>query len=300
MVEHDDKNKRDEHRKPHERAGAEDDSGNDEAGARERHDADAPFELEPIEDSPLREGAPAQKENRGVPLEEQFTCPNCNALMPDEDALVCLRCGFDIKSLNVQRTRIEKPAEVDEDEDEADEEELGTETPICQPGRGDLWLPTMVGGLSAALLVAGYLAGAPGLYPELRATEPPALPAGFMDRLTGIVSFTIIIALLTGCGLAGLWMLKMSLSRPLGDVKLAAARIAAIVVAIRLVTFINLGEHRQTEFMAESVLQAALFIGLSIVVFAIKPRTALMLGGFALITYLTIWITARLIVLATW
>lgn len=252
-------------------------------------------EEEPDTASPRAGDAEQPTARTGVPLEERQACPNCNAIMPDDDALVCVRCGYDMKLLHVQRTKIERPVD-DDDEEDSQADEADVETPICRSGRGELWGPAVVGGLSAALLMAGYLAGAPGLYPELRAADD----IGFMDRILGLVRFIILSAVLTGCGLSGVWMLTMALRRPLGDLTLAAVRIGAIVLVMRLMTLMNFGEYRQLEFLLESVLQAGVFVGLTVVAFAIKPRTALMLGGFSLITFLAVWIGARLVVLATW
>jgi hypothetical protein len=289
MTEHEDKRETDEPDQPDD---AHNRSEDDVARKKKTENGidDSWIDLEPVEEEP----SDRAQEDDG----EQFTCPNCSAIMPDKDALVCLRCGFDMKSLYVQKTRVGKPVEIDEEE-EPDDEEVGTDKPICRSGGGDFWLPGIIGGISAALLIVGYLAGAMGLFPELRAAEQVAQP-GFADRMLGLLRFIIIVSLMTGCGISGLWMLALALSRPLGDLALAAARIAAIVAVMRLVTFLNFGNHRQLELIVESVLHAALFVGLSIVAFTIKPRTALMLGGFALMTYLAIWVAARLIVLATW
>jgi len=261
------------------------------------------IELEPSAAPPPGEAQKREREREptkpkpGVPVEEQFTCPNCNAVMPHDDALVCLRCGFDMKALSVRETRIEADASASENDGD-DENDIDTETPLCRTGRGDLWLPGLIGTLSALLLIVGYLAGAPGVYPDLRTGDAATVTPGLMDRLIGLVRLVTLLALMAGAALAGLWMLSRATQRPLGDIQLAAARFGAIAATIRLVTFINFGEHRQIEFMLESAMQAALFMALSMIAFAIKPRTALMLGGLALMSFLAAWVAAHLIVLA--
>jgi hypothetical protein len=283
-----------------------------------------PIELEPIDpkdapltDAPEREeakrddelprqsDAPPEKPSKGVPLEEQFTCPNCNALMPGEDSLVCLRCGFDIKALEIKRTRIERGSDDEEDQDEVDEsradEEVGTDTPLCRPGRGDFWLPIALGGMSALVLAVGYLAGAEGLFPHLRIGDAvPEVQIGLMARLTGLVKFIIIVTFLAACGIGGLFMLSMALSRPLGDLQLAATRLTAVLIVTHLVSFINLGRHYQLESMLEFVLRAGLFVMLAMVVFTIKLRTAIMLAGFTLLTWLVLLIVSRAVEWAVW
>lgn len=254
----------------------------------EQHDAPAgPIDLEPPDETEAKPVA-------AVPVEDVEHCPSCGAPMPERDAIVCLRCGYDLKSLRVTRTALGEVEVGEDDEDDAEKK------PIAQSGRGrgDWWLPLVIGGVSGVILVIGYLSGALGLFPAIAATGsaevPAVVPLG--ERFVGLLRFFVLSTILAGCGIAGLFLLAQTLDRPMGDLKLVAARVLGIVLTVRLVTFLSLPGPNWFEWMTEAVLQAAGFIGLSIFLFAIKPRDGAVMGGFALLTFVGIWLVGRITV----
>lgn len=250
-------------------------------------------DVEPLELEELESSAAPRSGRTHTDDESAERCPNCGAPMP-ADALVCLRCGYDLKSLEAKRTRIEKPQEVDE---EAEAEKSG---PVSRPGRGDLWLPLAMAAISGAALIIGYLVGAHGLYPGIVATTPQGQEVAISigQRFLAVLQFLVLIGMMGVCGLAGLFLVAQAMQRPVGDMPLAVARMLGIVTAIRLVTFLQMPGPRWVEWLTESVIQAAAFIGLSILLYTLKPRNGAMMGVFALAALVALWLFARAMVWA--
>ncbi len=83
-------------------------------------------------------------------------CPNCASPLGGVDAVVCLRCGFDMKTLKVIKVKTGETVAPEADEPEQAE-------PLCVPGVGGVGLPAVMAGVSLVLLAMGYLLGARGL-----------------------------------------------------------------------------------------------------------------------------------------
>lgn len=194
-------------------------------------------------------------------VHELDVCPNCGASMRGADELVCMRCGFDLKTMRVLETR---KGEVEIDEEAERDAAL---PPLSPNGRGDLWLPGVVAGVSILVLVIAYAGGVSTLFPG---AETPA----FGERFVAIVQLLVRLAVWSGCGLGALWATaRLVNQQPLGDLRIAAVRVLAAVAAINLVRFIGL-ERDSWEQGLELVLQAGLFPFALVALFGIGLRDA--------------------------
>jgi hypothetical protein len=224
-----------------------------------------------VEDDPLPSDAPRKAD---------LKCPNCGAERDDEHELLCLRCGFNMVTLKVEKTKTGDATEVEEEDAE---EEAKQVPPVCRPGRGNLRLPIVIGAVSLFVLLIGYLAGAEGLFnPELLVTADDGTKSmPFPKRLKGLLEFVALVICWGGASMVGLLVLAALTDTKLGDLRLAVVRVVGIVLAMRLVTlFVDVPSPRW-EFLMELPLQAGIFFGLSLVLFELKPRDT---GIYALVT----------------
>lgn len=249
----------------------------------------------------IRQGVPLESE--GPPSVKSLNvCPNCGAPMTASDALVCLRCGFDLKTMKVVATTT-GVAEVDPDA----ASETGAK-PLVQPVASDAWLPKAMAAVAGAILLAGYLAGMRGLFPTAGLSDQKT-PSGtnevvvssryvisFQWRMGSIAQEAALIAIWTGCGILALFFLAKLMGAKLGDIKAAAWRMLGIVCVMRLATMLSLP---WAEWVIEAILQMAAFAGLSLVMFRLKPRDLPTLGLAMAISFVVIWLAARAIVLVT-
>lgn len=212
-------------------------------------------------------------------------CPNCGSTMRESDTLVCMRCGFDLKTLQVLKTTT---GEVTEEELEEDEDVV--KLPLCVPGRGDIKIPLIVLAASAILITIGYLFGADGLFSL--AAEAGAPDAG--ERFAAWGFYLALLVLGTGCGLVGLFTVSKLNEVPFGDVKLASARIAAITAVMWLVNYLSLG-NGFIEDAVEWILQAGIFVGLFMLLFKLIPRDAAIAGLASLIVAFVFWLIATIL-----
>ena len=183
---------------------------------------------------------------------------------------------------------------------EEDDKEGERLPPISRAGRGDLIVPGVVAAVSGVVLLIGYLVGASGLFPDLQRLTSDAgeVTIGFGDRMVGLGRFVVLALVWTGCGLAGLVALAAINGTKIGDLRLAAMRVLAMVVTMRLLTLIDL-EQRAFEWIIEAPTQAAVFLALSTVLFSFTPRDGLMYGLVTLASFLGLWILGSGLVWAT-
>jgi hypothetical protein len=206
-------------------------------------------------------------------------CPKCGASLPDITTLVCLRCGFDLKTMKAIDTKVGVEAA-------AEEVGNGKRAPLAAPGRGDRWLPLALAGASVLVLVIGFLAGADGLFAGVE-------PARATRRLLGLSRAVMQIALLTVAGAGALVAMARLLGTTLGDVRLAAARMLGIIAVLALARFLNLNSDA-LEWSFETLIQAAAFIGLTMVCFALDVREALTMLGLLVVALAVLMAIASL------
>ena len=135
------------------------------------------------------------------------------------------------------------------------------------PGRGALWLPLTLAGTGALALIVGYLAGTNGLFGGGES-------AGAVRRVLGLSRALAQVLLLAVAGVGALVAVARLLAAPLGDLRLAAARMLGIVAVVAIARFLNLGSDG-LEWTVETVVQAAAFVGLTMLFFQLDVREAL-------------------------
>ncbi len=223
-------------------------------------------------------------------------CPNCGANMAT-GVVVCLRCGYDLKSLKVLKTVSGGTVEATEPEEAEEAEEAEAQPPLCEAGRGDLWLPASVAIVCGLLLAIGYLMGADGLYPATgEAGERVAATPGFGARFVDLIQFLCLMAILAACGFGALAVLARLLERALGDLKLASVRIVGAVTAARLVTFVDIAVP-SLEWVVEGLLQMVVFFLLARFLLRLTARDGLVLTVVTVVMFVAVWLGAWLV---TW
>ncbi len=232
---------------------------------------------------------PAGSSGAASSVKSLDVCPNCGANMAT-GVVVCLRCGYDLKSLKVLETVSGGTVEAPQPEEA---EEAEAQPPLCEAGRGDLWLPASVAVVCGLLLAIGYLLGADGLYPTTgEAGETPGLGA----RFVALIQFLCRLVILTACGFGALAVLARLLERKLGDLKLASVRIVGVVTAARLMTFVDIAV-RSLEWAVEGLLQMVVFFLLARFLFRLTARDGLVLTVATVVMFVAVWLGAWLV---TW
>ncbi|MDY7110148.1 MAG: hypothetical protein SYC29_16075 [Planctomycetota bacterium] len=217
-------------------------------------------------------------------------CPNCGSTMRGPDTLVCMRCGFDLKTMKVIETKM--------GETTADEEGKPKRDPLVREGPGDRWLPLTLAIIGGVILLIGQLAGAAGLFPELRSglEEGETLTIPWAARWEGAGQLPVFIGLWTMCGFGALIVGAWLFGRPLGHVGLAALRMLGIVAIARCVGFISI-PLRLGEFLLESLLAGAAFFALTVLLFRMKPRDAGTVLVVTIVLFLALFVIGHLV---TW
>ncbi len=222
-------------------------------------------------------------------------CPNCGANMAT-GVVVCLRCGYDLKSLKVLKTVSGGTVDATEPEEAEEAEEAEAQPPLCEAGRGDLWLPASVAVACGLLLAIGYLVGADGLYP---ATEEAGATPGLGGRFVALIQFLGRMVILAACGFGALAVLARLLERTLGDLKLASVRIVGAVTAARFVTFVDIAVQplEWLEWVVEGLLQVVVFFLLARFLLRLTARDGLVLTVATVVMFVAVWLGAWLV---TW
>ncbi len=218
-------------------------------------------------------------------------CPNCGSTMRESSTLVCMRCGFDLKTLQVLKTTTGEITEEELEEEDEDEDEV--KIPLSLPGRGDLKVPLIVLAVTAILITIGYLIGANGLF-SLETEDGVSITPDAGERFAAWGFYLALLILGTGCGLVGLFTVSKLNEVPFGDLKLASARMAAITATMWLVKFLSLG-NGFIENLAEWILHAGIFVGMSMLFFKLIPRDAAIAGIASLIVAFIFWLIATIL-----
>lgn len=224
-------------------------------------------------------------------------CPNCTAEIDDTMQMVCLKCGYNLRSMRVERTT----AGVDErdPDDELDEYGRVRKKPVSPPGRGGSVLPLILASVCAVILLVGLLAGHHGLfasYINAHGGEPDLITVGWGARLTGILRYAVNAGTWAGVCLASLWLFARVMERPLGDGNLAISRAVGLACAMKLASLLPI-TAQAARFPLEMGGHFVILFGLSILLFRMPPRTA---GFYTLITAVVMLITYLASTLIVW
>jgi hypothetical protein len=231
-------------------------------------------------DSPPHPATEATSPRGGV--EALDVCPNCGASMRDINSVVCMRCGFNLKDLKQVKTR------VGADVASEDVSEPASHETLVRPDFGGVWFPLAAAAISAVILSIGFLAGSGGLF---QLAESPSLG----ERLVALLRFVLATGVLTAGGVTGLFGLARLEKRHVGDLGLAAARMLSVVATMQLVRFIDLPERPKLEHSVELLLEAAAFVGLSILMLRLTPRQASALLGLTAVGVIGVTLLANAI-----
>lgn len=252
----------------------------------ERSDDVEPLELE-AEDRPdqsaQQDDAASESDEPAKPgVRELDICPNCGAPMREGNRIVCLRCGFDLKTLQVLKTETGEQVELDEEEEEDEPPE-----PLSLPGRGDYLVPGIMAGLSVLLISIGYLASADGLF-HLKSPDGSPIDPAAADRFAQWGVYLAQFVLGSLCALTGLFIVARLNETRFGEWRLGMVRTVGIVATVWLAKFLDLGGGF-FELSVEWILHSGIFVGLSMLFFRLTLRDAA-----------TAWLTALLAALAFW
>lgn len=273
--------------------------------------APPPASRKPASDVPVGIPIEGKKSKGKEAIKSLDVCPNCGEPMRESSTLLCMKCGFDLKTMSVVKTKV---GEVVEPENE-------TVPPISGPGRGDQWLPAAIAIAATLVILIGLLAGYQGLFdqesvtmsqapaetaseaveaaeavqsPDAAATAVPSVRFG--TRMLAIVHFLAMTVFWIGCGLGALAALGQLTKRPFGDVKLALMRAAAIMTAMVLPTLVNLDSYA-AERTLEICMQAIVALGLTALLFKLSPRDIGTAGGITIVLAIVLYWGAVLITL---
>ncbi|MEM7229353.1 MAG: hypothetical protein AAF432_11130 [Planctomycetota bacterium] len=242
--------------------------------------------LEPVESSEPTSTAPTK-----ASVSDLDVCPNCTAPMPAADQLVCLRCGFDLKTLSVIDT--EKSEEL------VEAAPAPGSNVLLRKGILEPWLPLGVAAAGFIALLIGILSGWVGLYPDLQFVAAEAdrtvIDVPWSDRGVVVLRLLAALAMWWGCAIGALLVTARLVGMVPGDVKTVAFRALACVSAALVVMLFDL--HRSIEHLTELVAGAAVYAALSMVFFRLKPRDAATLAGITLSMFMVVYLGARII---TW
>lgn len=212
-------------------------------------------------------------------------CPNCASPLASADAVVCMRCGYDLKSLKVIKTATGGTAAPPPPEPATE-----TTEPLCGPGAGDMWLPAVMAISSLLVLTFGYLSGWGGLFAGEDAVS-------FGERVAGLFKMAARTAVWTVAGSGALFVVANILKRPVGDLRLGVTRLLAIVCAVSLISVIDFGPPA-LELTLQLTLQAGGFVGLAIALSRLQPRDAATLLGITVMHVVVLALVAALIIWA--
>lgn len=268
-----------------------------------------PIELEEPPPRPSRPFAPPSAEP-DVPsgtgpdkpgVKDLDVCPNCGASMRGADTLICLRCGFDLKTMRPVRT-VTGEVHV---RPEAIAGEMDERPAMVKEQTWDRWLPWAMAGTGAIVLIIGHLAGAVGLFPALERAaiaEGVAVQISASERFLGLLRFAALTGMWAVCGTAALaftaMLLGMRFVERTDGVRVALVRMLGIVALMRVASLINIAQPA-FEWVLEAIVQAGIFLGLSMVLFRLKPRDLPTMGIATVVLFLVLWLLANLMVWAT-
>ena len=219
-------------------------------------------------------------------------CPNCGAPMEGIDTLVCLRCGFDLKTLRVIESAVVE-SEVDEEEDESARAE-----PLVKPMLADPLMPSLLAVLSIGTIAVALLAGLEALFPAFDPETADTLKVPWRMRLDEALRLPVFIGIWVACGFSALLVGGWLFGRPLGDASLAALRMLAVVSIAHLAVFFDI-TNPNMELFLEALLHGIAFFLLIMVLYRLKPRDTATVLGVMVVMYVLLSVLSRVVAWAT-
>jgi len=254
---------------------ADDESVSPGAEQQEQSDSDEADEMIPLEpakeeQSPSKPSStPAQ---RSLLDETEDTCPSCGAALPGPDAVVCVKCGFDLVANRQRSTAID---EVEVDEDFAEVNAFARRSPLGAN------VPAIVALVSWAL--AAILAG---VFSETQTTR-------------AIVRVLIYAPVQFGIGFGAVALTARLLEQKIGRMNVAAARMAMCVALFALMMVLGSGVSAPgpVQFILGAALGAGAYFLTAWRLFSTTPAVTGMLMGVHFVFWL---LSEGLFVAITW
>jgi len=245
---------------------------------------------EPVTSPPSREDIPV-----GVPCDMDDdlpdksvkaldVCPNCGSPMPGADTLVCLRCGYDLKSMRVIEPEL--------GEIEADDGRDRRPT-LSKSGMGDLWLPSAVAVFSLVIMLIAFFSGYPSLFPFL---EEEVENIDTWMRLQGVLGYISRQVVWIVCGIGVLALIARTDKKQLGDFLLTLLRMVAVTTVMSLPTLINFSSD-SGEMSLEYAIRPIVAVALLMFFYRLTIRDAAMAAGGAVIGYFVLYFGAVMLTL---
>jgi hypothetical protein len=238
---------------------------------------------------PLTEPEPDPPAGRtSLTVSRPESCPNCGQPLPNDDSIVCVKCGFDLRTVEIRTTAVGPAVEAPP-----------PPRPLTRDGIS-FRVTAITAAVAVAIMLIAYLSGAAGLFPR---QEGLFLGADYKfnlarpqawARLFGLLSFIgqrAIFFLATYAAIAVQSHLK---SAPMGNRTVAAAHIACIVCISGLLLLIAL-PHPGIEAAIELLGQAAIgALGL-MTLFRFRPAEAVITLGITILALIILIGGAHLI-----
>ncbi len=259
---------------------------------------------------PRRPFAESHPETIPLAAAGPLNCPNCGKPLPGDDSVVCVSCGYDLRSVQIRPTIIQsaevRAAGTGQKSDTESRQDLGIDPsslPLLRPFPN--WRVCVgVAAACAIVMIAAYLAGYGGLFPTDEGRFADATGAFTADapiaaaRLMGVAKFLLFRLVLLGCGLLALNVHSHLRGIPTGSLRGVAAAMAAVVSVAGLMMLLSMS-NRAFEHFVEIVGQGALAVLVMLGLFRLKPTEALLVIGIGLLVVVFAVLGAHVIVWAT-
>lgn len=237
----------------------------------ERREQDEMIPLEPSDDD-QKPSTGAAPERRSLLDESEDTCPSCGAPLPSPDAVVCVKCGYDLVANKARSTAIE---EVEVDEADAEGDVFAKRAPLGAN------VPATIALVAWAL--AAILAG---VFHE----------AGAAREIVRVLVYAPVQA---GLGFGAVALTARLLEQKIGHMTVAAARIAMCVALFALMMVLGDGINAPgpVQFLVGAALGAGAYFLTAWRLFSTSPGVTGMLMGVHFVFWL---LSEGLFLVITW
>lgn len=231
-----------------------------------------PIELEPLKEDPaVRSGGSEPSAATRSKIADLDVCPNCGAPLTGLDEVVCMRCGFDLRTL--QRVETRAAADVEGSEDEGEDVPAA---PIASSHRPRMILSGALIAIAWVLLLIGYVAGSASLVPgaELHTVgegEETRQVVAAGARVAGLLKAIVLSGTWVACALAALAVFARLVARPFGDLRAALLHVIAIVSVMQLSRFFDI-PLASYERLLELIAQIVIFPVFALVLLRLSRR----------------------------